>query len=258
MNQFKTLLGYEMRGITSSRWFLFYVISFNVILYVLHYFANQTEQIYASTLNAVLYVHFIAVLIFSTLNWQHSTDFVALVLSQPVNRRDVFWARLIAFIVCVSLFTGFSLILQLGAMLSLGQLQNLLLAQILIQAVAAGMGFCIAIAVEDRLKAISVVGVWIVLFAFALDAFTLTIMIQFSNFPLEKAVLGLSLFNPLALLKYQSLMEQNNSLWLGYAGVLLTRAWKSGVLQIASTLALTVWIFLPTLAGAWWFNKKDL
>lgn len=258
VSRFNTLLEYEIRDILSSRWFLFYIGSFNTIVYLLLYFANQTEQVYGSALNAVLYTHFIATLIFSTLKWQNSADFVALVLSQPVNRREVFWARLAAFMFCVGAIMGASLLLQLGRVLDAGQLVNLLLAQISIQAIATGMGFLIAIAVDDKLKAISIVGLWIMLFGFALDALSLTVMIQFSAFPLEKTILGLSLLNPLALLKYQGLMEQNSSLWLGYAGVLLTRAWKSGLLRMASTGALVLWVVLPALAGAFWFERKDL
>lgn len=258
MGKFKTLLGYELREVIISRWFLFYVVGLNLILHTLLYFTNQVEQVYGSVLNAVLYFNFIAIFLFSLLTWQNSLDFVSLVLSQPVNRRDVFWARLVAFIGSVSLFTGSSLVIQLVTSMDAIPLLHLLGTQLAVQVIAAGLGFMIAIAIEDRLKAVAVAAALLLVLGFALDALSLGIMIQFSAFPLERTILLLSLLNPLSLLKYQNLMEQNNSLWIGYAGVLLTRSWHSGLLQVLSVAALIFWMVVPTALSAWFFNKKDL
>lgn len=258
MEKFKTLLKYEIREIVLSRWFLCYIAAFNVMVYTLLYFSNQIDQVFTSTLNVLLYFHFITVLALAVLTWQNSMDFVSLVLSQPVSRRDVFWARLTAFTLSVSLLTGISLVVQLGATVGGAMLLKLLTAQFAIQAVALGLGFLIAIGIEDRLKAIATVGVTVGLLCFALDAFALGIMIQFSAFPLEKTILTLNLLNPLSLLKYQSLIEQNNSLWIGYAGVLLTRTWQTGFLQMMSALALSFWLIVPVTLSFWLFKNKDL
>lgn len=258
MKKFKTLLAYEFRETLLSRWFLFFLISYNFILYVLFYFTNQMEQVYASLLNAVLYFNFIVVLFFSVLTWQNSAEFISLVLSQPVSRGQVFWSRLISFLTGIALFTGVSLILQVSLALDQNLTVQLLGTQFLIQMIATGTGLLIATAVEDRLKAIALAGGVIVLLVFALDAIELAVMVHFSAYPLEKTILFLSLLNPLSVLRYQSLIDQNNSLWIGYAGLLLSRTWHSGILQGFSFLALGLWLSLPIFISRWLFQRKDL
>lgn len=257
-NKFLTLLLHEILGVCVSRWFWFYLFFFNGVLYGLRYFTNRPEQVFISTLNSVLYFHLVSLLIFATLTWQNSADFISLVLSQPVNRRSVFGARLTSFAFSVSLFTGLSLIAQMGSSLPLPQLMQILIAQVVIQWIALGLGFLIAVLVEDRLKAMALAAGVILLTCFALDAFSLWVMINYSTYPLEKTILALGLLNPLTLLKYQSLAEQNSSLWIGYAGLLLTRAWKDGLLQVWSMMALFLWTFVPVTLAWRSFQRKDL
>lgn len=258
MRKFRTLFFYDTINIFLSRWFWFYIIAFNGILYALRFFTNRPEQMFMSVLNSVLYFNLASVLIFAPLAWQNSADFISLVLSQPVSRRSVFGARVLSFAVPVILTTAVSLVVQMIYNLETREVLRILIAQGILQWIAICCGFLIAILIEDRMKAIAVAVGVAFLIGFALDALNLWIMINYSAYPLEKLVLFLSLLNPLALLKYLNMVEQNSSLWIGYAGLMLTRAWKDGALQFIGAIALLIWSVVPLVIAWQWFERKDL
>lgn len=257
MKKFNSLFIYESRALAQSRWLWIYLISFNLILFSLRYFSNDSQQLFVSAMNSVLFFHSIGLLLFATLSWQNSLEFISLILTQPVERKTVFAARLSSFYLCLIVTTSLSLVGQLGASLSLAENLRLLLSQTFVEVIFIGVGFLLAIQIQDRLKAMAMAAAAILLFCLVLDGLNLWIIINYSAYPLEKLILALSSLNPLALLKYQNLANDKSSLWIGYAGLLLQRAWDTGIIKAISATALVLWVFVP-VSFAWLsFKRKD-
>lgn len=257
MRKFKTLIKYESLALAKSRWLWIYLLSFNLILFALRYFSNDPQQLFVSTMNSILFFHSIGLLLFATLSWQNNSEFISLILTQPIQRKTVFAARFLSFCLSIALFTGGSLLLQMGASLTPQENLRLLVSQTIVEIIFTGLGFLLAIQIQDRLKAMAVAAGMILLFSIVLDGVNLWIIINYASYPLEKLILGLSALNPLTLLKFQNLANDENSLWIGYAGLLLRRTWDSGFIQALSGFALALWIALP-LSAAWIrFKYKD-
>ncbi|KHD89597.1 MAG: hypothetical protein OM95_02370 [Bdellovibrio sp. ArHS] len=257
MRKFKTLFKYESLALAQSRWLWIYLAAFNLILFALRYFSNEPQQLFVSTMNSILFFHSIGLLLFATLSWQNNSEFISLILTQPIQRKTVFIARFLAFGLSLALFTDASLLLQMGASLSPEENLRLLVSQTVVEIIFTGLGFLLAIQIQDRLKAMAVAAGLVLLFCLVLDSVSLWIIINYASYPLEKIILGLSALNPLTLLKFQNLAHDENSLWIGYAGLLLQRAWDSGFIQTLCGLALSLWIVLPVSAAWVRFKYKD-
>lgn len=257
MKKFNTLFKYESVALAQSRWLWVYLLAFNLILFSLRYFSNDPQQLFVSTMNSILFFHSIGLLLFSTLSWQNNSEFISLILTQPIRRKTVFWARLLSFCLSIGVFTGVSLVIQVGNSLVPGEVLRLLISQTIIEIIFTGIGFLLAIQIQDRLKAMAIAAAVILLFCLILDGLSLWIIINYSAYPLEKLILGLSALNPLTLLKFQNLANDESSLWIGYAGLLLRRAWDSGFIKVISSVALILWILMP-ISLAWMkFQRKD-
>lgn len=257
MKKFNTLFRYESVALAKSRWLWIYLVAFNLILFSLRYFSNDPQQLFVSTMNSVLFFHSIGLLLFSTLSWQNNSEFISLILTQPIARRTVFWARLSAFCLSIGLSTGLSLMIQMGPSLQADESLRLLLSQTVIEIIFTGIGFLLAIQIQDRLKAMAIAAAVVLFFCLILDGLNLWIIINYSVYPLEKLILGLSSLNPLTLLKYQNLANDESSLWIGYSGLLLRRAWETGFIKAVSSLALLLWIVTPVSVAWMRFKRKD-
>jgi len=257
MKKFSVLFLYEFLSIITGRWLWFLLIVYNLLFALVRYYTVDRTQIFISSTNIVIYFNSIAVLLFSTLYWQNNSEFVSLILTQPVKRSVVFLARLFSFYSGLILVTALTVLVHLVQVLDLHFLGALLLSQVLIQFIFIGVGFFLAILTADRLKALAWDILLIVFFVFILDGIILWLIINYSQYPLEKVVLLLSSLNPISLMKFQTLSDVNVSLWSGYSGILLKRAYESGFIQAMNILSVILWWALPTTLAAYFFNKKD-
>jgi ABC-type transport system involved in multi-copper enzyme maturation permease subunit len=257
MHKILTLIRYELSSIAKSRWFWVLTAVYNALYFFDLYFSNDSEQLFVSLLNLIVYLNACVLLFFSTLYWQSHSEFISLLLTQTVTRFEVFISRVVSFGIMIMGSTSVFLLVHLWGNVEILQLLSLLGTQAMIQGVFCSIGFWIAIRVHDRLKAMAGVFVLLVLFVFLLDALILGVIVGFQKYPLEYPVLLLSMLNPIALTKLRAISEVNASLWSGYAGVLLTRAYRSGLIQGFSQVVLVFWLVLPLVTAWRQFKKRD-
>lgn len=257
MNKFKVLFKYELVTLALSRWFLVYLGGFNIILFTLRYFSNSNEQLFVSIFNVILYYHFITLLLFSILAWQNNSKFTFFIMTQPVSRANVFLSRFGSFCLGVTIATALSLLGQLFFYFDSVEIFRLLAAQLVLEIIFIGLGFFLAIKIQEHLKAIAVAMGLILFFALLLDGLNIWIIINYSRYPLERILFFLCALNPLTLVKFQAMALETTSLWTGYAGLVLQRAWSSGLIQGVTLTVLSLWIVVP-IALAWkTFARKD-
>ena len=90
-----------------------------------------------------------------------------------------------------------------------------------------------------------------------MDAIILWIIINFSQYPLEKVLFLTNALNPISLVKFEVLRQVNVSLWSGYSGVILKRVFNSDMISIISKIMVLMWWIVPTLIAALFFKRKD-
>ncbi|WP_285270035.1 ABC transporter permease subunit [Kaistella rhinocerotis] len=238
------------------------VIFYTVLLFIISWSVLGLEGNYTkatlSLLNVVLLVVPLVSIIFSTIYVYNSSQFIELLLSQPVARAKVWFniflglatALILAFLVGCglpillysSIETGFSLII-IGIMLSVIFTSFAMLAAVLTRDRAKGIGISIFI--------------WM-FFSIIYDGILLVLMFQFADYPIEGIMATLAGLNPVGLSRIFVLLQLDISAMLGYAGAVFAQVFGSRGGMGISLVVLLLWASFPFLISLINFNKKDL
>lgn len=209
-------------------------------------------------LNVMLLVVPLVSIMFSTIYIYNSSEFIDLMLSQPVKRNKI-W---------VSLFIGLSLSQILAFLIGTG-IPLLLLAPIGIALSMMGIGgiitiifialaFFAAAKTNDKSKGIGIsIMLWLY-FALLFDGIVLFILFQFADYPIEKLMIGVSMLSPIDMARILILLQLDVSALLGYTGAIFNDFFGTIYGSIISTIVLVLWAFCPFYFSLLIFNKKDL
>ncbi len=238
------------------------VLLYTVLLFVISWSVLGLDSNYTkatlSLLNIVLLVVPLVSIIFSTIYVYNSSQFIELLLSQPIARGKIWFnifiglssALILAYLIGCgvpillysSIETGFSLII-IGVMLSV---------------IFTAFAMLSSIVSRDRAKGIGIsIFVWL-FFAIIYDGILLVLMFQFADYPIEGIMATLAAINPIGLARIFVLLQLNISAMLGYSGAVFKDIFGSGGGMGISMVILFIWIAVPFLLSYIQFNKKDL
>lgn len=237
------------------------VLLYTVLLFVISWSVLGLDSNYTkatlSLLNIVLLVVPLVSIIFSTIYVYNSSQFIELLLSQPIARGKIWFnifiglssALILAYLIGCgvpillysSIETGFSLII-IGVMLSV---------------IFTAFAMLSSIVSRDRAKGIGIsIFVWL-FFAIIYDGILLVLMFQFADYPIEGIMATLAAINPIGLARIFVLLQLNISAMLGYSGAVFKDIFGSGGGMGISMVILFIWIAVPFLLSYIQFNKKD-
>jgi len=251
----------QTRDVARSRWVVVYGGFFAVLAEGLLRFSGGDGRALLSIGTACLMVIPLATLLLTTIYVYNAREFTELLLAQPVKRRSLYAALYLG--LAVPLSASFALGTMLPFLLrgfndstSRGSLLAIIVIGVALTLAFTGIGFCIALKVDDRLRAVGIaLGVWLSC-AVLYDGAVLAIVALFSDYPIERPLLGLMLANPVDLGRVLLLLRLEAMALLGYTGAVLERFFGiQGALIAASSLAM--WIAAPALIGARVFRRKD-
>ena len=238
------------------------VIFYTVLLFIISWSVLGLENNYTkatlSLLNVVLLVVPLVSIIFSTIYVYNSSQFIELLLSQPVSRVKV-WSNI---------FLGLSAALVLAFLLGCGipillysSIEtgfSLILIGILLSIIFTSFAMLAAIASRDRAKGIGIsIFIWM-FFSIIYDGILLVMMFQFADYPIEGIMATLAGLNPVGLSRIFVLLQLNISAMLGYSGAVFQQVFGSGGGMGISMLVLLIWATVPFVLSLIRFNKKDL
>ena len=122
---------------------------------------------------------------------------------------------------------------------------------------AASRGSKTELKADDRLKGVGVAfGVWLLL-SVLYDGVVLTAVALFSDYPIERPLLGLMLANPVDLGRVFLLLRLDVSALMGYTGAVFAQFFGSRAGAVAAAAGLAFWIVAPAAVGAVRFTRKD-
>lgn len=247
----------QARDVIRSRWLIVYTGFFLALAEGLLRFSGGDARAVLSVGTASLMVIPLATLLLTTIYVYNAREFTELLLAQPIARSSLYLALYLglALPTAAGFTVGAALPFalrglagaQLGAILGIGVALTL---------VFTGIAFCIALRVDDRLRAVGLaLGAWLAC-AVLYDGVVLTIVALFSDYPIERPLIGLMLANPVDLGRVLLLMRFDASALLGYTGAVLERFFGAEGAVIASA-SLLAWMVLPACYAARVFRRKD-
>jgi len=120
------------------------------------------------------------------------------------------------------------------------------------------LGFLCAILARDKARGIGIsILIWL-FFSLLFDGLVLFLMFQFSDYPIEKAMIGVSAMNPIDLARIFIILQLDVSAMLGYTGAIFKEFFGSQIGTWMGFLILCLWVMVPYWISLRRFVRKDL
>jgi Cu-processing system permease protein len=218
----------------------------------------DSSKVILSLMNIALMVVPLVSVVFTTIHFYNSYEFIELMLAQPVNRKVIFLGEYFA--VAMSLCFAFTAGVGIPMLLYGASVQGftLVYSGIMLTLVFVSLAFLSAVLTRDKAKAIGVALLFWFYFSLIYDGIILWIIYSFSDYPLEKVTLALVALNPIDLARILILLKLDISALMGYTGAFYKDFFGSNVGLIFSTALLSGWIILPIGIALRVFKRKDL
>jgi Cu-processing system permease protein len=218
---------------------------------------NATKGI-MSLMNLVLIFIPLVSIVFSTIYVYNSSEFLELLVAQPLKRRSL-W---------LSIYAGLSLSLVLAFVVGVGipvMIYDgtstgfiLLLSGVFQTLIFTGIALLASVVTRDKAKGIGVSILLWFFFTLIYDAIVLMLLFRFSEYPLEKSMIALSMLNPVDLSRILILLKLDISALMGYTGAVFSEFFGSASGMLLSGFVLLVWTVIPVWLSMKKFQRKDL
>ena len=236
---------YVLYDILRSRIILAYTLFLFILSFSMFRMEENSSKAILSLLNIVLIVLPLVSLVFTTIHYYNSYEFIELMSSQPMSRSRILLSEfagvslslLAAFFIGagipILLFspdaTGFALLFS-GASLTLVFTSLAFLASVSSRDKARGIGYSLLL--------------WFY-FALIYDGLILLIIFNFSDYPLEKITLVFAALNPIDLARIFVVLKMDVSALMGLTSALYKDFFGSGTGMLFTLGIMFLWIMLP-------------
>ena len=262
MSALRIIAGYEFRNVIRSKWAVAYAVFFFLLTDALFRFSGDSSRVILSLVSVTLLLAPLVSILFGSMSFYNGREFIELTLTQPVSRKSVF----------AGMYLGLSSALALGFIVGLivpflihgsgsegfwPLLLTLLVSGVALTCIFVGLAFLLALLNEDRGKGLGKTILLWLWFTALYDGLILLIIVVFSKYPLEKAVLALTALNPIDLARTLLLLQLDISALMGYTGAVYENFFGSIQGALICWSAILVWVAGPLLFGLRRFNTKD-
>lgn len=252
------LIKYIILDILKNKIMLIYMAVLAVLSWGVFSLEDNSTKGLLSLLNIVLMIVPLVSIIFSTIYQYNSSEFIELLLSQPIQRQKI-W---------LSLFIGLSISLILAFVIGAGipllffeySAIGFMMVGIgcLISMVFVAIAFLSSILTRDKAKGIGIsIMLWL-LFALLFDSLVLFLMFQFAEYPIEKVMVGITALNPITLSRILILLHLDVSAMMGYTGAIFKDFFGTALGLVIAFLLILMWIVIPFYISLVKFKKMDL
>jgi Cu-processing system permease protein len=252
------VIRYIFNDILRTRFILFYTAFLLVSTVALFQLDSDYGKVVLSLLNIVLMVVPLVSVVFTTIHFFSSYEFIELMLAQPINRRVIFLSEYVAVAssLCIAYVIGVGVpFVVFGAGLSV---LPLMFTGIFLTLVFVSLAFLSSVLTRDKSKAIGIALLFWLYFSLIYDGLVLWVIYTFNDYPLEKVTLTLIAFNPVDLARIIMLLQLDISALMGYTGAFYKNFFGSNMGVLFSSSILFLWAIVPLLLALRIFNKKDL
>ena len=252
------IIKYVFYDILRTRFMVLYMCLLFISTFALFQIDSDPSKVVMSLLNVVLMVIPLISIVFTTIHFYNSYEFIELMVAQPVDRRVVFVGEYLAVVssLCIAFLVGCGVPLILHGPNATSF--SLLFCGVALTMVFVSLAFLASVLTVDKAKAIGIALLFWFYFSLIYDGFLLWFVYAFSDYPLEKITLSLIALNPVDLTRVIMLLQLDISALMGYTGAFYKDYFGSNLGMLISTLALGLWILVPFGAALRIFTNKDL
>lgn len=249
---------YVLYDILRNKVIVAYTFFLLLISFSLFQLEENSSKAILSLLNITLIVVPLISMIFTTIHYYNSYEFIELMLSQPLSRTKILLSEYagVALSLLSAFFIGVGIPVLLFAFDEIGL--ALLFTGGALTLVFTSLAFLASVKARDKARGIGAVLLLWFYFALIYDGLVMLILFSFSDYPMEKFTLLLSALNPIDLGRISIMLKMDVSALMGYTGALYKDFFGSGAGMLFTVGIMVLWMVLPL----WWairsFRKKDL
>ena len=261
MSTTASIVRFELSDVVRSRWLIAYGAFFLLASDALLRFSDDGARAVLSLVSVVLLVIPLVSIVFGTMFFYNAREFTELLLAQPVRRSQLFAGLYLGLAIPLSaaFVAGVGVPYVYHGMLGTAGavLPAMLAVGVALTFVFVALAYVIAVRCEERVRGLgAAIAVWLAM-AVLYDGLVLVLVTMLSDYPIERALVGLILANPVDLGRLVLLLQLDVSALMGYTGAVFKHLFGTtgGVAIVAAALA--VWLGVPVLLGARLFRRKD-
>lgn len=261
MNNLLKILKYTLYDTFRSWWAVLYFLFFLISATSLLYFSGDFTKAVSSLLNIILLIVPLVSIIFGTMFYYNSREFVELLLAQPLKRSAIFIGQYLG--LTISLVSSYGLGLITAFLIYQGSAEEfyllilLLVCGALLTFIFIALSFFISVSQEDKIKGF---GLAILLWlgaAIIYDGLFLALLTVFQDYPLETPSIFISMFNPIDLTRILVLLQLESAALMGYTGAVFNKFFGTFQGAALSFAMLVIWFLVPLSGFVYKVNRKD-
>lgn len=252
------IVKYVLQDIVRSRIVMAYAAALAAASFGLFHLGGDMSKGLVGLLSLVLLVVPLMSLVFGTIHFYNSYEFIELLAAQPVPRRTILLGEFlgVAGALCLALLAGTGIPVALYAATATGF--TLLAVGMVLTVVFAGIAFLGAVATRDKTRGIGVALLAWFYFALLHGGVMLFVMFAFEDYPLEKATIAMISLNPIDLGRLVVLLQMDVSALMGYTGAMMKDFLGTATGAAYSGGVLLLWMLWPMALALRVFRRKDL
>jgi Cu-processing system permease protein len=209
-------------------------------------------------LNIVLLTVPLVSVIFSTIYVYNSSEFIELLLSQPIRRSRI-WRSIFSGLT-LSLVFAFLIGSALPIIILAPDIVGIMMIVVgcLVTAIFVSLAMLASIITRDKAKGIGIAVMLWLFYGLLFDGLILFLLFQFADYPIEKAMVAVTVLNPIDLGRIMILLHLDVSAMMGYTGAIFKDFFGTSTGTIAAFSILLLWTIIPFGISIRKFGRKDL
>lgn len=252
------ILKYVILDIIKNKIVIFYTILIALLSWSAFALEDNPAKGLLTLLNIILLTVPLVSILFSTIYIYNSSEFVELLVSQPIKRSKIWY----------SLFAGLALSLSIAFIIGAGipilifadfsKAIIMLVVGVFITIIFIALAFLSSILSRDKAKGIGVSILLWLYFALLFDGLVLFLLFQLSDYPIENMMVFITAFSPIDLSRILVLLQLDVSAMLGYTGAIFKNHFGTNLGLVISFFLLFLWVVIPFYISLKKFKNKDL
>jgi Cu-processing system permease protein len=254
----KKIIKYILLDILRNKIIIGYTLLLMVIAFSLFMMEDNAAKAMLGLMNITLLIIPLVSSIFCNIYLYNSAEFIELLVAQPIRRTKLLSGIYLGLVASLSIAT----IIGIGIPVVLYSADasgfTLLATAIALSIVFASLALLAAVLTRDKARGIGLALLLWFYFSFIYDGLVLMVLLQFADYPMEKAMLGMSMLNPIDLGRILLLLQLDISAMMGFTGALFRSFFGSSQGMFFAAINILAWMVIPALLAIRKFTRKDL
>jgi Cu-processing system permease protein len=254
----KKIIKYVILDILKNRIIIGYAFLLLVMSLSVFNLETDTSKGILSLLNVILIIVPLVSIIFSTIYIYNASEFIELLVSQPLQRKNI-WLSIVAGL-GLSLSVAFLAGCALPILLYEGSGTGLMISAmgLLLTIIFVAIAALAAVYTRDKAKGIGLsILIWL-FFTLLYDGLVMFLLFQFMDYPVEKGLVAVSMLNPVDLSRIMILLKLDISALMGVTSAVFKSFFGQSWGMILSISVMLLWVILPLFLSVKKFKTKNL